>query len=176
MPTPTIRPATEADLPAVQAIYAHHVIHGLASFEEEPPTLEEITARWRAVVEKGLPYVVAEVEGEILGYAYAGLYRPRVAYRFTVENSVYVKAGSQGQRVGFAAMTRVIEDCAAKGYRQMIAVIGDSGNTGSIRLHERLGFLRAGLLPSCGWKFGRWVDSVLMHRALGEGDTSPPTA
>lgn len=174
MPTPTIRPATEADLPAVQAIYAHHVLHGLASFEEVPPTLAEMTARFHGVVDKGLPYVVAEGDGEILGYAYAGLYRPRVAYRFTVENSVYVKAGLQARGIGLAAMTAVIEDCTAKGYRQMIAVIGDSGNMGSIRLHERLGFLRTGLLPSCGWKFGRWVDSVLMQRALGPGDKTAP--
>lgn len=174
MSAPTIRPATEADLPAVQAIYAHHVLHGLASFEEVPPTLQEMTARFHGVVDKGLPYVVAEGDGEILGYAYAGLYRPRVAYRFAVENSVYVKAGLQARGIGLAAMTAVIADCTVKGYRQMIAVIGDSGNTGSIRLHERLGFLRTGLLPSCGWKFGRWVDSVLMQRALGPGDTAPP--
>ncbi|WP_119419913.1 GNAT family N-acetyltransferase [Desertibaculum subflavum] len=169
-----VRPAVTADMAAVQAIYAHHVRHGLASFEDDPPSLDEVIRRWRDVVDRDLPYVVAEQGGEILGYAYAGPYRTRPAYRYTLENSVYVREGLQQRGVGRAAMRVVLSECAARGYRQMIAVIGDSANEGSIRLHERLGFARVGLLTAVGFKFGRWVDSVLMQRSLGEGEKSPP--
>ena len=169
-----VRPAVAADMPVVQAIYAHHVRHGLASFEDDPPTLEDMTQRWREVAGKGLPYVVAERAGDLLGYAYAGPYRSRPAYRYTVENSVYVREGLQQRGVGQAVMRAVLAECEARGYRQMIAVIGDSANEGSIRLHERLGFARVGLLTAVGYKFGRWVDSVLMQRPLGPGAALPP--
>ena len=169
-----VRPAVTGDMAAVQAIYAHHVRHGLASFEDDPPDLAEITRRWRDVVDKGLPYVVAEQAGELLGYAYAAPYRTRPAYRFTLENSVYVRDGLQQRGVGQAVMQVVLAECEARGYRQMIAVIGDSANEGSIRLHERLGFTRVGLLTAVGFKFDRWVDSVLMQRQLGRGACAPP--
>jgi phosphinothricin acetyltransferase len=169
-----VRPARAADMAAVQAIYGHHVRHGLASFEDDAPTIEEIIRRWQDVVAKQLPYVVAEAAGEVLGYAYAGPYRSRPGYRYTLENSVYVREGVQQRGVGQAVMRVVLAECEARGYRQMIAVIGDSANEGSIRLHERLGFQRVGLLTAVGYKFGRWVDSVLMQRALGQGMSAPP--
>jgi phosphinothricin acetyltransferase len=169
-----VRPAVAGDMAAVQAIYAHHVRHGLASFEDDPPDLAEITRRWRDVVDKSLPYVVGEQAGEVLGYAYAAPYRTRPAYRFTLENSVYVREGVQQKGVGQAVMRVVLAECDTRGYRQMIAVIGDSANEGSIRLHERLGFSRVGLLTAVGFKFDRWVDSVLMQRPLGPGAASPP--
>ncbi|MGK9233736.1 GNAT family N-acetyltransferase [Inquilinus limosus] len=170
----TVRDAAEADLPAVQAIYARHVLHGLASFEETPPDVAELAARRAAVLAQGLPYLAAEIDGRLVGYAYAGAYRPRPAYRHTVEDSVYVADGQAGRGIGRALLGALIERCEAGPWRQMVAVIGDSGNTASITLHERLGFQRVGLLQSVGFKFGRWVDSVLMQRALGPGDAVLP--
>lgn len=170
-----IRDARDSDLAAVQAIYAHHVRHGLASFEEEPPDLAEITRRFAALGTAGLPYLVAETPaGVIDGYAYAGPYRPRPAYRYSVEDSVYIAPGRDGRGTGRALLEDLVRRCTALGYRQMIAVIGDSGNLASIRIHERCGFARVGDLPSVGFKFGRWVDCVIMQRALGEGDTTLP--
>jgi L-amino acid N-acyltransferase YncA len=169
-----VRPAVAADMPAVQAIYGYHVRYGLASFEDEPPSVEEIARRWQEVTAKGFPYFVAEQGGEVLGYAYAGPYRTRPAYRYTVENSVYVREGLQQRGVGQAVMRAVLAECEARGHRQMIAVIGDSANEGSIRLHERLGFRRVGVLTAVGFKFGRWIDSVLMQRELGPGASTPP--
>ena len=163
-----IRAATAADIPAITAIYRHHVLHGLASFEIEPPDETEIARRFAAVAELGLPYLAAEKDGAVAGYAYAGIYRTRPAYRYTVENSIYVATGHSGRGIGSALMPALIEGCAAAGKRQIVAVIGDSENTGSIRLHEKFGFARVGLLPAVGYKFGRWVDSVLMQRDLGE--------
>ena len=165
-----------ADMPAVWAIYAHHVLHGLATFEEAPPALEEMGERFDAVRASGLPYLVAETGsgGEILGYAYCTLFRTRSAYRYCLEDSVYVKAGMQRKGVGRALLAPLIERCAALGYRQMIAVIGDSGNAASIQLHARLGFVRAGTLRSSGFKFRRWVDTVTMQRPLGDGDATLP--
>lgn len=171
-----IRPSTPDDLPAIQAIYAHHVLHGIASFEEEPPDAAELGRRRADVLARGLPHVVAERAGTVIGFAYAGPYRTRPAYRHTVEDSVYVAHGLSGGGVGRALLERVVALCEAAGCRQMVAVIGDSGNAGSIRLHESLGFQRVGLLPSVGFKLGRWVDSVLMQRALGAGDSVPPGA
>lgn len=170
----TIRDAAEADLPAVQAIYARHVLHGFASFEEVPPETAELAARRAAVLAQGLPYLAAEIDGRLVGYAYAGAYRPRPAYRHTIEDSVYVADGLAGRGIGRALLGALIERCEAGPWRQMVAVIGDSGNAGSIALHEAFGFRRAGLLQSAGYKFGRWVDSVLMQRALGPGDAAPP--
>jgi phosphinothricin acetyltransferase len=169
-----VRPATPADIPAIQAIYAHHVLHGLASFEVEPPTPAEMRRRFDAITGAGYPYLAA-VDGEtVLGYAYAGAYRERPAYRFTVEDSVYVAAGSVGRGIGRRLLLRLIGECEARGYRQMLAVIGDSGNAASIGLHRACGFDPVGTLRSVGYKFDRWVDSVLMQRTLGSGDSLPP--
>jgi len=170
----TLRPAVPADLAAVAAIYGHHVLHGVASFEIEPPDAAEIGRRFAAIVAKGLPYLVAETDGTVIGYAYAARYRERPAYRFTVEDSIYVAPGAGGRGIGRALLAALIDRCGALGYRRMIAVIGDSANVASIGLHARLGFRVAGVLPSVGFKHGRWVDSVLMERALGEGDLAPP--
>lgn len=169
-----IRTAAAQDLPAIQSIYAHHVLHGLASFEEEAPSLEEMRRRFEAVTGDGLPYLVAEEKGEVLGYGYCTLYRTRSAYRYALEDSIYVKQGKQGQGVGKAMLTELIARCTALNYRQIIAVIGDSANAASIGLHASLGFVRAGNLRSTGYKFGRWVDSILMQLPLGSGDMSPP--
>jgi L-amino acid N-acyltransferase YncA len=170
-----IRDATEDDLAAIAGIYEHHVRTGLGSFEEEPPPMAEIARRRAEVVAKGLPYLVATgAAGLILGYAYAAPYRARSAYRFSVEDSIYVAAGDAGRGVGRALLEALMTRCAATGYRQMVAVIGDSGNAGSIAVHERLGFRRVGLLPAIGFKHGRWVDSVLMQRELGEGAATLP--
>lgn len=174
--TISIRPVEAADLTAIQDIYARHVLHGLASFEEAPPDAAELTRRWRVIAEAGLPYLCATgaVESMIVGYAYAGPYRPRSAYRFTVEDSVYVAPGQEGQGIGRALLKRLIEICTGLGKRQMIAVIGDSGNAGSIALHRACGFELTGTFRSIGFKHGRWVDSVLMQRALGPGGTTLP--
>jgi L-amino acid N-acyltransferase YncA len=169
-----VRSARIADLGAVQAIYAHYVRHGLASFEEVPPDLTEITRRYREVIDQGLPYLVADLGGEVRGYAYAGRYRTRSAYRYSLEDTVYVAPGYERRGLGSALLGALIADCEALGYRRMVAVIGDSANLGSIRLHERLGFRRCGVLPSVGFKFGRWVDTVLMDLPLGPGDSCPP--
>jgi len=166
MSSVTVRDAAEADLPAIQAIYAHHVLHGLASFEEKPPAVEEIGARRATVLRLGLPYLAAELEGEVVGYSYAGTYRPRPAYRFTVENSVYVRDGLAGRGVGKALLVELIARCAAGPWQQMLAVIGDRENGPSIALHRSCGFRTIGILEAVGRKHGRWVDTVLMQRAL----------
>ena len=172
----SIRPAAAADLEAIQRIYAHHVRTGLASFEETPPDLAEMTRRWQAIAEAGLPYVVArDAAGEIAGYAYAGAYRPRSAYRFTVEDSIYLDPRFVGRGLGRALLARLIEDATALGKRQMIAVIGDSANHASIGVHKAMGFELTGTFKAVGFKFGRWVDSVLMQRCLGPGATNTPT-
>jgi phosphinothricin acetyltransferase len=162
-----VRDATAADIPAIQRIYAHHVLHGLASFEETPPSVEEMAARRAAAIERGLPYLVAEFGGAVAGYSYATPYRPRPAYRYTVENSVYVDAARHRCGIGRALLAALIERCEAGPWRQMVAVIGDSANAASIGLHERLGFRRVGTLDAVGFKLGRWVDSVLMQREIG---------
>lgn len=169
-----VREAVAADLPAIQVLYAHHVRHGLASFENDPPDLAEITARWHNVVAKGLPYRVLEAEGKIAGFAYAAPYRARVAYRYTVEDSVYVAPEAMGHGYGQLLLAEIIAASAKAGMRQMVAVIGDSANVASIALHRRLGFRPVGTLIAAGYKIGRWVDSVLMQRPLGEGDTTLP--
>ena len=170
-----LRAATADDLPAIQAIYAHHVLHGLASFEVEPPSLAEMRARFEAITAGGHPYLVA-VDGEaVLGYAYASAYRTRPGYRYTVEDSVYVSPGLVGRGIGRQLLARLVDECARRGYRQMLAVIGDSANAASIELHRACGFAHSGTLRSVGFKFGRWVDSVLMQRGLGEADGSLPS-
>lgn len=171
-----VRDAAERDVPQIAAIYAHHVRTGLATFEVVPPGDAEMGRRRAAVLDSALPYFVAEDGGGILGYAYATPYRTRAGYRFTVEDSIYVDPAAVGRGVGRRLLERLIEACAASGCRQMVAVIGDSANGASIGLHAACGFARVGVLPSTGFKFGRWVDSVLMQRALADGDRSPPGA
>ena len=172
----TVRASAEGDLAAITAIYTHHVLHGLASFELEPPDAAEMGRRRADALARGLPYLVAEAGGGIAGYAYAAPYRTRPAYRYTLENSIYIDPAAQGRGAGRVLLEALSEACARAGYRQLIAVIGDSANTASIRLHAACGFSYAGLLPGVGFKFGRWVDSVLMQRELGDGERSLPGA
>ena len=169
-----IRNSTADDVPAIRAIYAHAVENGVASFELEAPDAAEMARRREAVLAGGYPHILAEDAGRVMGYAYAGPYRPRPAYRFTVENSIYVAADAQRRGVGRALLPALIERCEAAGFRLMVAVIGDSANLASINLHAAFGFAHAGLLPNVGWKHGRWLDSVLMTRALGAGASMPP--
>jgi phosphinothricin acetyltransferase len=171
-----VRDAVQGDFPAIQSIYAHHVLNGLASFEEVPPDVAELRRRYDDVAGRGLPYLVAEEAGQVQGYGYCAPYRARSAYRYALENSVYVRDDLRGRGIGTRLLAALIERCAQLGYRQMIAVIGDSANTASIALHARFGFLRVGTLRSVGYKFGRWVDSVQMQRPLGAGDATPPAS
>jgi L-amino acid N-acyltransferase YncA len=170
----TIRPSCDDDVTAITAIYAYHVRHGLASFEEVPPDAEEIARRRQAIVERGLPYLVAERAGKVIGYCYAGPFRPRIAYRFTLEDSVYVDAAEIGRGIGRRLLEAVLARSVELGYRQMVAVIGGRETVGSIRLHEALGFSHIGVLPAVGFKFGRWIDIVMMQRGLGPGSTVLP--
>ena len=171
-----IRPADEADAQALAAIYGHHVLHGFGTFEEAPPEPAEMEQRRRAFTAHGLPWLVAEEAGRVLGYAYAGPFRPRAAYRYAVEDSVYVAPDALGKGVGRAVLTAVLEACQAMGLRQAVAVIGDSQNAASIGLHRALGFQPAGVGRSLGFKHGRWVDIVWMQKALNGGDASAPDA
>ncbi len=171
---PVVRDSTDADLLAIHAIYAHYVRHGLASFEETAPDVGEMERRRAALLAGNYPYIVAEADGAVAGYAYAGPYRPRPAYLDTVEITVYVAPEATGRGVGRALLSALIERVTALGYRQMIAVIGDSANEPSIRLHQALGFRRAATLTSVGYKLGRWVDSVILQRPLGDGDQAAP--
>jgi L-amino acid N-acyltransferase YncA len=170
-----IRDSLPDDVPAITAIYGHSVLHGNASFELDPPDAAEVARRRDALLSGGFPYLVAQdANGRVVGYSHAGTYRPRPGYRFTVENSVYVAPDCQGRGVGRALLPQMIERCELAGFRLMVAVIGDSANHASIRLHERCGFRHAGLLPAIGWKHGRSLDSVLMVRPLGPGASEPP--
>lgn len=166
------RPSTDADVPGIHAIYARSVEKEFASWEWTPPDVEEMRRRREAVQAKGFPYLVAEADGAVAGYAYASIYRPRRGYDWTIENSVYVAEGFQRRGIARELMRRVIDICTAQGYRQMVAVIGDSANVASIALHSSLGFIHRGTLPSLGWKQGQWLDSVMMQRELGDGDKS----
>lgn len=168
-----LRPAEEGDLPAITAIYSHHVATGTASFELEPPDFAEMLRRWRMLVKAGYPYLSAVRGSEVAGYAYAGAYRSRPAYRHTVENSIYVRADWHGHGIGRLLLERLIEECASRGFRQMIAVIGDNAPA-SVALHAALGFEPIGRLKAVGFKFGRWCDTTLMQRPLGPGDGAPP--
>ncbi len=169
-----IRAATDADVPDIQAIYAHHVLHGTGTFEEEPPSVEEMMGRYRKVVDKGYVWLVATDPTGVLGYGYYAPFRERSAYRFTVEDSIYVREDVRGQGVGKQLVARLIELATAAGLRQMIAVIGDSENVGSIGVHASLGFHMIGTMKSSGLKFGRWLDVVTMQRPLGKGDSTMP--
>jgi L-amino acid N-acyltransferase YncA len=169
-----IRPAIAADLPFVAGIYADAVRFGTATFELVPPDLAEMTRRFQALMDGGFPYVVALLDGSVAGYAYAGPYRPRPAYRFTVENSVYLRPAIHRRGIGLQLLQRLIAECEARGFRQMIAVIGDSANAASIGVHTACGFRMIGTHPNVGLKFGRWLDTVMMQRELGEGASTVP--
>ena len=171
-----VRDCEEDDMGAVTALYAHYVRTSLATFEEIPPSHAMMAQRRADVLQAGLPYLVAiGAGGTLLGYTYAAFYRIRSAYRYTAEDSIYVAPDSMRRDVGSALLGTLIERCTNQGFRQMVAIIGDSGNVASIGLHEKLGFARVGLLPAVGFKFGRWVDSVIMQRFIGAGATTPPT-
>lgn len=169
-----IRPSRDEDVAAITAIYAHHVLHGIASFEEVPPAAEEMARRRGDLIGRGFPYLVAERAGRVVGYCYSGPYRARIGYRYTVEDSVYIGANEVGRGIGRKLLAEVIERSTALGYRQMIAVIGGSETLPSINLHKALGFAHIGTFPGIGFKFGRWIDSVYMQRALGAGNTTLP--
>lgn len=169
-----IRPVQAPDVAAIVAIYRHHVLHGSASFETEPPTIDEMERRRAALVGSGYPYLVGADADAILGYAYAGPYRPRAAYRNTVENSIYLRPDVAGRGLGGRLLAALIAEAEERGFRQMVAVVGDSANEASVRLHERHGFRLVGVLRSVGHKHGRWLDSVLLQRALGAGDEAEP--
>ncbi|HEV2676687.1 MAG TPA: GNAT family N-acetyltransferase [Aliidongia sp.] len=170
----TIRPSREDDMAAIAAIYCHHVLTGTASFETEAPDVAEMAQRRADLLGRGMPHLVLEQDGLVRGYAYAGPYRPRAAYRDTVENSVYLAPDAIGLGFGRRLLTVLIEECTARGLRQMVAVVGDSANLPSIRLHERMGFRNVGTLAAVGYKHGRWLDTVLLQRTLGAGDAAPP--
>lgn len=165
-----VRPADATDIAAVQAIYARHVATSLGTFETEPPDVPEMQARYAAIVQVGFPYLVAELEGQVVGYAYVNQFRPRAAYRATVEDSIYVASDATGGGIGQALLNALIERCTALGLRQMLALIGDSQNAASIGAHRACGFSYVGVMTSVGRKFDRWVDVVIMQRALGAGD------
>jgi phosphinothricin acetyltransferase len=169
-----IRPSQPGDLPAVTAIYAWNVEHGTGTFELEAPEVAEMMRRRADVQDKGLPWLVAERDGQVLGYAYANYFRPRHAYRFCVEDSIYLAHSARNQGVGRLLLAELMARCQALGARQMLAVIGDAANTGSISVHRALGFEHTGVLKSAGWKFDRWLDVVLMQRSLGQGDSTSP--
>jgi L-amino acid N-acyltransferase YncA len=169
-----VRVADEDDMPAIQEIYAHYVLNSSSSFEEDAPTVAEMTARWQKIQSRKMPFLVAMVGKRIAGYAYGGPYRERSAYRYTIEDSIYIAPDMLGRGVGNALMEELIKRCTALGYRQMIAVIGDSTNAASLAIHSRHGFRVIGALSSSGFKFGRWADAVLMQRPLGDGDSTLP--
>ena len=171
---PTIRSSTNDDLPAIAAIYAHHVLHGTGTFEIDPPSEADMTARRADVLARGLPWLVAEQDGQILGFAYANWFKPRPAYRFSAEDSIYVADSARGMGVGRKLLAELAVQAEAAGVRKLLAVIGDSANAGSIGLHSALGFTHVGVLRSMGWKFGAWRDIVLMEKTLGAGDTTSP--
>jgi L-amino acid N-acyltransferase YncA len=170
----TIRPSRDPDLPAITAIYAQHVLTGTGTFETVPPTLEEMTARRADVLAKGLPFLVTEERGRVLGYAYCQWFKPRPAYRFSAEDSIYLHPDANGQGLGKALLAALCAQAEDAGVRKLIAVIGDSANAASIGVHRSLGFESVGTLKSCGWKFGKWLDVVLMDKSLGEADLTAP--
>ncbi|MDB5928974.1 MAG: GCN5-related N-acetyltransferase [Polaromonas sp.] len=171
---PLIRPSRAEDISAITAIYAHHVLHGTGTFETEPPSAGDMTARRADVLAKGLPYLVAEQEGEILGFAYGNWFKPRPAYRYSVEDSIYLAPSLHRKGLGRALLAELLARCEAAGVRKVMAIIGDSANVGSVGVHLALGFTQVGIVESCGWKFGAWRDIVIMQKALGAGDTLPP--
>ena len=171
---PLIRPSHDDDLAAITAIYAHHVLHGTGTFETEPPTEADMATRRADVLGKGLPYLVAEQDGQVLGFAYCNWFKPRPAYRFSAEDSIYLAPHAKGQGLGRMLLAELVLQAERVGVRKLIAVIGDSANTGSIGVHRSAGFKPVGVLASCGWKFDRWLDVVLMEKPLGLGDSTSP--
>jgi L-amino acid N-acyltransferase YncA len=169
-----IRPSREADLPAITAIYAHHVLHGTGTFETAAPTVADMAARRGDVLQKKLPHLVVEDGSQVLGFAYCQWFKPRPAYRFSAEDSIYLHPEAHGRGLGRQLLASLVAEAEAAGLRKLIAVIGDSANAGSIGVHRALGFGHVGVVRSCGWKFGRWLDIVLMERTLGDGDGAPP--
>ena len=173
---PLIRPSQEQDIAAVQAIYAHHVLHGTGTFETEPPTEADMAQRRRDVLARDLPWLVAEGDdGRVLGYAYCNWFKPRAAYRFSAEDSIYLHPDAVGHGLGRALLDELAAQAQRAGVRKLIAVIGDGANAASIGLHRAAGFAHVGVIGACGWKFGRWLDIVLMEKALGDGSSTPPT-
>ena len=170
----SIRPSRDPDLPAITAIYAHHVLTGTGTFETVPPTLEDMTARRAEVLAKGLPFLVAEERGQVLGYAYCQWFKPRPAYRFSAEDSIYLHPDASGKGLGKELLSVLCAQAQQAGIRKLIAVIGDSDNAASVGVHRSLGFESVGRLKSCGWKFDKWLDVVLMDKSLGESDLTPP--
>ena len=170
----SIRPSLESDVPAIAAIYAHHVENGTGTFETSPPTESDMAARRADVLSKGLPYIVMEDAGRVVGFAYCQWFKPRPAYRFSGEDSIYMHKDVAGRGLGKQLLAELVRQAEGVGVRKLIAVIGDSGNAGSIGVHRALGFTPAGAIKSCGWKFGRWLDIVMMEKAIGEGDRTPP--
>jgi L-amino acid N-acyltransferase YncA len=169
--TLTIRPSRDEDVAAITAIYAHHVLNGTGTFETEPPSAADMAARRADVLGKNLPYLVAEENGEVLGFAYCNWFKPRPAYRFSAEDSIYISEAARGRGLGGQLLAALSQ---AVGVRKLIAVIGDSANAGSVGVHRSLGFTHVGVLKDCGWKFGEWRDVVLMEKVLGEGSTTKP--
>ncbi|MEO5658283.1 MAG: N-acetyltransferase family protein [Polaromonas sp.] len=169
-----IRPSRTEDVPAITAIYAHHVLHGTGSFETEPPAIDDMAKRRDDVLTKGLPYLVAEHDGQIAGFAYGNWFKPRPAYRYSVENSVYLAPDKYRQGLGRALLAELLARCEAVGIRKVMAIIGDSANAGSVGVHLALGFTQVGIIENCGWKMGAWRDIVIMQKTLGPGSTEPP--
>lgn len=173
---PLIRPSRDEDLDAITRIYGHHVLHGTGTFETTPPSMTDMAARRADVLSKGLPWLVIEEDGELLGYAYGNWFKPRPAYRFSVEDSIYMAPQAAGRGLGRALLAELLTTLERAGVRKVMAVIGDSNNAGSIGVHRALGFEPVGVVPSCGWKFDRWLDIVLMQRSIGLGDSTAPEA
>lgn len=171
---PTIRPSRDDDIDAITLIYAHHVLHGTGTFEVDPPSVQDMRARRAEVLARGLPWLIAESDNQVSGFAYCNWFKPRPAYRFSAEDSIYLAPHANGQGLGRALLAELTTQAERAGVRKLIAVIGDSRNTGSIGVHRALGFQHVGVLASCGWKFDRWLDVVLMERSLGLGDTTSP--
>ena len=169
-----IRPSRDTDVAAITAIYSHHVLHGTGTFETDPPSAADMASRRADVLSKNLPYLVAERDGELLGFAYCNWFKPRPAYRFSAEDSIYLADGARGQGLGARLLSALSEAAETVGVRKLIAVIGDSANAGSIGVHRAQGFSHVGVLKDCGWKFGEWRDVVLMEKVLGEGSTTKP--
>ena len=169
-----IRPSTDSDLPAIASVYGHHVLHGTGTFETEPPSVSDMASRRQDVLGRNLPWLVAEQDGQVVGFAYGNWFKPRAAYRFSVEDSIYLAPGQQGRGLGRALLAELLAHLETRGVRKVMAVIGDSANTGSIGLHTALGFERVGVVEACGWKFNRWLDIVLMQKTLGTGSTTAP--
>ena len=169
-----IRPSLDQDIPQITAIYAHHVLHGTGTFETDPPSVADMTTRRADVLAKGLPYLVAEQDGQVVGFAYGNWFKPRPAYRYSVEDSIYLAPDLHRQGLGRALLAELLARFEAVGIRKVMAIIGDSANAGSVGVHRALGFTQVGVVESCGWKLGAWRDIVIMQKTLGAGDTQPP--